>query len=107
MNIHEKVKNYGKMMKTFSDAFTCSYTIWVIQFGKSFCTAGEGVVRPTMNTKDTFVRMPNCSIGPPNCKKYFPKNKFDVKTHGFHANQSFKSNSKEWGTSSKILIAHQ
>ena len=27
MNINEKVKNCGKMMKTFSDAFTCSYTI--------------------------------------------------------------------------------
>ena len=33
MNINEKVKNYGKMMKTFSDAFTCYYTIYVIQFG--------------------------------------------------------------------------
>ena len=81
MNINENVKNCGKMMKAFSGAFTCSYTILVIQFDKSFCNEGRGVVRPTMNSKDNFVRMSKWSIGPPNCKKYFPKKKLVMLKH--------------------------
>ena len=42
MNINVKVKNYGEMAKTFSDAFTCSYTLSLIQFDRSFCTRGVG-----------------------------------------------------------------
>ena len=80
----------------------------MIQFDKSFCTGGGGggggggvVDRPTMNSKDNFIWMSNGKNIFLNLQTCY------VKTHGFHDNQSFKSNPKEWVIPPKILIAHQ
>ena len=65
-------------MKTFSDTF--SFTI-----GDLTCQVllhqEEGVDRPTMNSKDNFVWMSNCSIGPPKSKNIFLKDKLVMLKH--------------------------
>ena len=82
----------------------------MIQFDKSVCTGGRGIVRPTMYSKDNFARMSSCSIGQLNCKKNnFLKNRLVMLKHMFFmpinnlkAILKFKNTHSSPGTHSRI-----
>ena len=76
MNIHVNLKNDGKLFES-----------------KNVSNAQElgprGIIKPTFHIYGNFKLMPNCSLGPPQSKKYCSQTLTQigyVKLHGFHGN---------------------